>query len=64
MIGGIDQFNTLTRGTKGEIRGAVQKLFTTVGRDGGYVCSASDHFFDTPPENLVAFAEAAKECRY
>jgi uroporphyrinogen decarboxylase len=26
--------------------------------------SAADHFFDTPVENLVAFAEAAKECSY
>jgi hypothetical protein len=64
LIGGVDQFNTLTRGSKAEIRDAVFQLFENVGADGGYVCSASDHFFDTPPENLVAFAEAARECRY
>ena len=64
LIGGVDQFNTLTRGSKGEIREAVFRLFEKVGFEGGYVCSASDHFFDTPPENLAAFAEAAKECRY
>jgi len=64
MIGGVDQFNTLTRGSKDEIRRAVVKLFETVGRDGGYICSASDHFFETPIENLAAMADAARECRY
>jgi hypothetical protein len=54
----------LTTGTKDDIRRAVRKLFETVGRDGAYVCSASDHFFETPVANLVTFAEAAHECRY
>ncbi len=63
-IGGIDQYNTLTSGTKDEIRKAVFRLFETVGYEGGYICSASDHFFDTPVENLTAFAEACRECRY
>jgi len=64
LIGGIDQYNTLTRGSKDEIRLAVRRLFEKVGYDGGYICSASDHFFETPVENLVALAEAAKECLY
>jgi uroporphyrinogen-III decarboxylase len=64
LIGGIDQFNTLTRGSLPEIRDAVVTLFEKVGYEGGYICSASDHFFDTPPEKLIAFADAAKECRY
>ncbi|MBM3293775.1 MAG: hypothetical protein FJY82_04535 [Candidatus Aminicenantes bacterium] len=64
LIGGFDQFNVLTRGTKEEIRAAVRKLFRQVGDQGGYICSASDHFFETPVENIAAFAEAAKECVY
>ena len=64
FIGGVDQFNTLTRGSLTEIRNAVFELFERVGYDGGYICSASDHFFDTPVEKLIAFANAAKECRY
>jgi uroporphyrinogen-III decarboxylase len=64
LIGGIDQFNTLTRGSPDEIRKNVFELFEKVGRDGGYICSASDHFFDTPVENLKAFADAAKSCVY
>jgi len=63
-IGGIDQFSVLTTGSAEEIRQMTHKLFRTVGADGGYICSASDHFFDTSPENLVTFANAAKECRY
>jgi hypothetical protein len=64
MIGGIDQYNTLTLGSKDEIRRAVSQLFETVGYEGGYICSASDHFFETPVENLIIMAEAAKECVY
>ena len=64
LIGGIDQFNTLTAGSNQDIRAMVHKLFETVGYEGGYLCSCSDHFFETPVENLVAFASAAKECVY
>ena len=63
-IGGMDQYSVLTSGSSEEIRRMTHKLFETVGADGGYICAASDHFFDTPPENLVTFANAAKECIY
>ncbi|MFA7345863.1 MAG: uroporphyrinogen decarboxylase family protein [Terrimicrobiaceae bacterium] len=64
LIGGMDQFNILTGASPERIREEVRALFESFGRDGGYICSASDHFFDTPPENLRVFAEAAKECAY
>ncbi len=64
LIGGVDQFNTLTRASTEEIRANVFELFEKVGPRGGYICSASDHFFDTPVENLKAFAEAASLCVY
>ncbi len=64
LIGGLDQFNVLTTGSKERIRGKVLELFEKVGPEGGYICSPSDHFFDTPPENLAALAAAARECRY
>jgi uroporphyrinogen-III decarboxylase len=64
LIGGLDQHNTLTVGSREEIRRAVRKLFESVGYEGGYICSASDHFFETPVEKLEAFAEAARECLY
>jgi Uroporphyrinogen-III decarboxylase len=64
MIGGLDQFGILTDGTKETITKEVHRLFDGFGSNGGYIMSASDHFFVTPKENLRAFAEAAKECRY
>jgi uroporphyrinogen-III decarboxylase len=64
MIGGMDQFNILTSGSHEQIRKEVHRLFEGFGKDGGYILSASDHFFDTPPENLRAMAEAAKECTH
>lgn len=64
MIGGLDQFHILTDGTPEQIRAEVHRLFEGFGPDGGYICSASDHFFETPPENLRVFAEAGRECVY
>ena len=64
MIGGLDQHNVLTTGSPQLIRDKTRELFEKVGQDGGFVCSASDHFFETPAENLVAFARAAQACRY
>lgn len=64
LIGGMDQFNILSKASPGCIRGEVRALFESFGNDGGYICSASDHFFDTPVENLCVFAEAARECLY
>jgi uroporphyrinogen decarboxylase len=60
----MDQFNVLTDGTAEQIRAEVERLFEGFGRDGGYIMAASDHFFDTPVENLKIFAEAAQACRY
>jgi len=64
MIGGMDQFNVLTAGSPEDIRGEVFRLFEGFGRDGGYILSTSDHFFDTPVDNLKAYAAAAAECAY
>jgi uroporphyrinogen-III decarboxylase len=64
LIGGMDQFNVLTTGSREEIRAMVFKLFETVGYEGGYILSCCDHFFETPPENIRIYAEAARECVY
>ena len=64
MIGGMDQFNILTMGTPEQIRKETRRLFEGFGKDGGYICAASDHFFETPVENLKAFADAGRECIY
>lgn len=64
LIGGVDQFNVLTDGTPERIRNTIHTLFEKVGYDGGYICACSDHFFDTPVENIKIMAAAAKECVY
>jgi len=64
LIGGMDQYNVLTKGTHDEIRAMVRKLFETVGYEGGYILSCADHFFETPVENLKVYAQAARECVY
>jgi len=64
LIGGIDQHNILTEGSKDDIRKMVFTLFEKVGYDGGYILSCADHFFETPVEKLKIYAEAARECVY
>jgi uroporphyrinogen-III decarboxylase len=64
MIGGVDQFNVVTESSADQIRSMVHKLFETVGADGGYICSLSDHFFETRPEKLQVYADAGRECVY
>lgn len=64
MIGGMDQYNILTEGSESEICAEVRRLFEGFGKDGGYIMSASDHFFETPVENLKIYAKAAHECTY
>jgi len=63
FIGGFDQQAGFERGTPEEARRLV--FACHAGRpNGGYICCPSDHFFHGAPENIQAFADAAKECRY
>lgn len=64
LIGGFDQINILERGTPAMIRDEVRRLFHVFGPKGGYILSASDHFFEAPVENIQAYAQAAAECIY
>jgi uroporphyrinogen-III decarboxylase len=64
LIGGADQVHVITDGDRELICSVVQNLFGTVGKNGGYICSLSDHFFETPLQKLQWYAEAAHQCRY
>jgi uroporphyrinogen-III decarboxylase len=64
LIGGVDQYSVVSDGPPAKIRATVRELFEKVGSEGSYICCLSDHFFETPPENLRVFAEAARECTY
>lgn len=64
LIGGVDQGELLRHGTPAQIGAEVRGLFESFGQAGGYICSASDHFFDVPVENLRCLARASAECAY
>jgi len=64
LIGGMDQINILTAGTPEEVKTEVYRLFETFGKDGGYIMSCADHFFEASKENLIAYSKAARECSY
>ena len=63
MIGGMNQA-LLDTGTPEQIKRDVQECFEGFGSGGGYICSASDHFFESSIENLAALVRAAGECQY
>ncbi|NPV53934.1 MAG: hypothetical protein HPY71_10475 [Firmicutes bacterium] len=64
LIGGMDQYNILGRGTPEMVRAAVRKCFEEAGPGGGYIMMPCDHFFHAPVENIQAYADAARECEY
>lgn len=64
FIGGFDQGYYLQKATPDETKAEVRRCFEAAGKNGGFIISPSDHFFDAKPELLSAFAEAAAECTY
>jgi uroporphyrinogen-III decarboxylase len=64
LIGGLDQNTVLEVGTQEDVHRHIHELFDAYGPGGGYIMSPSDHFFHVPPENLQAYADAARECIY
>jgi uroporphyrinogen-III decarboxylase len=64
MIGGLDQHHFFTGCTPEETRSEVRRCFEAAGRDGGFILSPSDHFFDADLELLHAFADEGRQCSY
>jgi len=64
MIGGFNQNYYFTRATEEEVRAAVRKCFSDAGQGGGYILAPSDHFFDSDPKLIAAFADEARKCLY
>ena len=63
LIGGIDQFHILPA-ENDIIKQEVRSKFETLGKGGGYIMSACDHFFELEPEKLSFYAKCARDCRY
>jgi len=63
FIGGFDQNSGFEKGTPERAKQLVYDLHKD-NPNGGFIVSPSDHFFFGNPENIKAFVEAAKECKY
>ncbi|MBP5273923.1 MAG: hypothetical protein ILO36_03185 [Abditibacteriota bacterium] len=64
FIGGFDQNAGFEKGTPETAKSLVRECFEATRDHAGYIIAPSDHFFFGDPENLQAFADAAKECVY
>jgi uroporphyrinogen decarboxylase len=64
LVGGFDQFHGFVQCPPERTREMVLDCFRKAGPNGGYLLCQSDHFFDADPQNIRAYAEAAKECVY
>jgi hypothetical protein len=64
MIGGFDQFHYFTGCSEEETRREVRRCFETAGRNGGFILSPSDHFFEAELNLIAAFADEARKCVY
>jgi len=62
LIGGFDQQTGFERGS--DICGQIQAIWEQVGRHGGYIMGASDHFFEGEPEHIRRYVETAKQFTY
>jgi uroporphyrinogen decarboxylase len=64
MIGGFDQFHFFTGCTENDTRNEVRRCFEAAGKNGGFILSPSDHFFEADLKLIKAFAEEAQRCIY
>lgn len=64
FIGGFDQNRGFEKGTPEQVRRMVFECFEATRDHAGYIISPSDHFFFGNPENIRAFSETVKECKY
>jgi len=64
MIGGFDQFHFFNDCTPEQTRAEVRRCFNEAGADGGFILSASDHFFQAEPGLIEAYADEAAKCIY
>ena len=64
LVGGFDWRRAFVNATPQETREVVLECFADAGAGGGYIMNPVDEFWDAPIENVRAFADVAKECRY
>jgi len=64
FIGGFDQNAGFENGTPEDAKRLVRECFEATKDHGGYICCPSDHFFNGSPDNIQAFVDECKECKY
>jgi uroporphyrinogen decarboxylase len=64
MIGGFDQGHYFSGCSEEKTREYARKCFREAGKNGGYIISPSDHFFDAEVRLIEAFADEARRCVY
>ncbi len=64
MIGGFDQFHFFTGCSPEQTEKEVLRCFDEAGKNGGYILSPSDHFFDADQDLIRAYSETASKCVY
>ncbi|HBG25884.1 MAG: hypothetical protein A2Y10_17845 [Planctomycetes bacterium GWF2_41_51] len=64
MIGGFDQLHFFTDCTPAQTRAEVRRCFEAAGKEGAFIISPSDHFFDAELKLIHAFSDEAKNCLY
>ncbi len=63
--GGIDSQRILPFGAPDEVAAEVKRMFSFMGREGGWVLAGVHNIQpDVPPENICAMFQAGKECQY
>ena len=63
--GAIDEVNLLPRATAAEVYAETRRVIDVLGRHNGYIVSPSHQVQgDTPPENVVAIFDAARDYRH
>lgn len=65
LFGGVDEQEILPFGTPLDVRQEVFKRFRQAGEGGGYIIAPSHNIQpDTPLENVLAYFDAVKSCKY
>ena len=64
MIGGFDQYHFFTGCSETDTRKEVRRCFESAGKNGGFILSPSDHFFEADLKLIKAFADEARQCKY
>lgn len=66
LHGGFDIITVLSRGTPGEVRNEVERLFSILGQGSGFILAPTNNIMpETSVENIIALYETAKTaCKY